>query len=115
MRETLGLITVGIHSRFNHLCHALHGHARLQHIRHNVERSTMADTPIIFKRNKAKHVQRARDGSPEASQQTTETNSNEPSMSVLSTKLKNKAKRGSKPKTALSFGGDREVRVTFYA
>lgn len=68
----------------------------------------MADTPIIFKRTKAKHVQRARDGSPEAPQQTTETNTNESSMSVLSTKLKNKTKRGSKPKTALSFGGDRE-------
>ena len=69
------------------------------------------ETPLIFKRKKAKSAQRTRDASPENDSATTTQGAGDDSPSILATKLKNKVKRA-QPKSRLSFGGaDDEVCV----
>ncbi|TFY70970.1 hypothetical protein EVG20_g2035 [Dentipellis fragilis] len=67
----------------------------------------MADSPIIFKRTKAKHAQRARD-SPADTLDEQQKGEEEPSPSSLATKVRNKAKQRTKPKSNLSFGGEED-------
>ena len=69
------------------------------------------ETPLIFKRKKAKSAQRTRDTSPVNDSATTAQGAGDDSPSILATKLKNKVKRA-QPKSRLSFGGaDDEVCV----
>lgn len=75
----------------------------------------MADAPVVFKRGKQKHAQRSRVSTPDITSQEeggSEVAEGEDSPSVLASKLKNKIKARSKPKSTLSFGGDEEVRVS---
>ncbi|THH09290.1 hypothetical protein EW146_g8722 [Bondarzewia mesenterica] len=75
----------------------------------------MSDAPIIFKRTKSKHTQKAREGILDTTQDTADVaNNDEPSPSTLATKLKNKAKQRTKPKSTLSFGGEDEGEVEVF-
>ncbi|KAA1469958.1 GCFC-domain-containing protein [Dentipellis sp. KUC8613] len=67
----------------------------------------MADSPIIFKRTKAKHTQRARETPAETPVEQPK-GEEEPSPSSLATKVRNKAKQRAKPKSNLSFGGEED-------
>jgi len=70
----------------------------------------MSDPPVIFKRTKFKANQRAREGSQQdAREQPARTTEDEPSPSAVASKIKNKAKQRTKPKTSLSFGAEEEV------
>ncbi|KXN82858.1 GC-rich sequence DNA-binding factor 2 [Leucoagaricus sp. SymC.cos] len=70
--------------------------------------------PLIFKRTKSKPAQRKRDVSPEGAKIERKDGDgeqdavSEESPSTLATKLKNKAKKNTKTKSKLSFGGDDE-------
>ena len=69
----------------------------------------MAEPPVMFKRTKSKHTQRARVSTPdEDTAPTTEGAETEEPPSVLAAKLKKKTR--TKAKSTLSFGGDEEVR-----
>lgn len=74
----------------------------------------MAEPAIKFKRSKAKQTtSRNRDSpAPDISERASanEPVDDSPSPAILASKVKNKAKQRTKPKTALSFGGDVEVR-----
>jgi hypothetical protein len=71
----------------------------------------MSDAPVIFKRTKAKANQRAREEpKQDAQDQSVNLTEDEPSPSAVASKIKNKAKQRAKPKTALSFGAEEEVR-----
>jgi GC-rich sequence DNA-binding factor len=70
----------------------------------------MSDSPVIFKRSKAKANQRAREEPRQDPQeQRVQSTEDEPSPSALASKIKNKAKQRVKPKTSLSFGVEEEV------
>jgi GC-rich sequence DNA-binding factor len=70
----------------------------------------MSDTPVIFKRSKAKANQRAREEpQQDAQEQRVQSIEDEPSPSALVSKIKNKTKQRVKPKTSLSFGVEEEV------
>ncbi|KAF9483419.1 hypothetical protein BDN70DRAFT_873928 [Pholiota conissans] len=66
-----------------------------------------SDSPVIFKRSKAKPAVRARAISPDADAKLTAIQTAEDSPTTLATKLKNKIKK-TKTKSRLSFGGDEE-------
>jgi hypothetical protein len=71
----------------------------------------MSDAPVIFKRTKAKANQRAREEpKQDAQDQSVNLTEDEPSPSAVASKIRNKAKQRAKPKTALSFGAEEEVR-----
>jgi hypothetical protein len=65
---------------------------------------SMASSPVIFKRTKAKTALRARQSSPDNDSETAGTANGDDSPSTLATKLKIKVKK--KPRSRLSFGGD---------
>jgi GC-rich sequence DNA-binding factor len=71
-----------------------------------------SDSPVIFKRSKAKSAARARPVSPEKDAETSTSQTVEDSPITLATKLKNKIKK-TKTKSRLSFGGDEEVSFIF--
>jgi hypothetical protein len=75
-----------------------------------VARTTMSDTPVIFKRSKFKANQRAREGpQQDAQEQRVQSTEDEPSPSALASKIRNKARQRVQPKTSLSFGAEEEV------
>ncbi|EIW80893.1 GCFC-domain-containing protein [Coniophora puteana RWD-64-598 SS2] len=66
------------------------------------------DSPVVFKRSKARPGQRTREKSPDAAAAANASlNEAEDSPITLASKLRNKTKRA-KPKAKLSFGGDNE-------
>ena len=70
----------------------------------------MSDTPVIFKKSKAKANQRAREEpQQDAQEQRVQSTEDEPSPSALASKIRHKAKQRVKPKTSLSFGVEEEV------
>ena len=73
----------------------------------------MAEPTVVFKRTKSKHAQRARISTPDPDAAPTNgenAEEAEESATSIAAKLKKKSKARAKPKTALSFGGDEEVR-----
>ncbi len=73
----------------------------------------MSDSPVIFKRTKFKASQRAREEQqPETQDQQVQSTGEEPSPSVVASKIRNKAKQRVKQKTSLSFGAEEEVGQT---
>lgn len=79
----------------------------------NVTINMSSDSPVIFKRSKAKPAARARPVSPEQDAETSASQTVEDSPSTLATKLKNKIKK-TKTKSRLSFGGDDEVSFILF-
>jgi GC-rich sequence DNA-binding factor len=70
----------------------------------------MSDSPVIFKRSKFKANQRAREEPQQnAQEQPVQSTEDEPSPSTLASKIRNKARQRTKPKTSLSFGVEEEV------
>lgn len=72
----------------------------------------MSDPPVVFKRTKAKANQRAREEQqPDARDQQVQATEDEPSPSIVASKIRTKAKQRVKQKTSLSFGAE-EVTPT---
>ncbi|KAH9179210.1 GCFC-domain-containing protein [Lactarius sanguifluus] len=70
----------------------------------------MSDTPVIFKRTKAKANQRAREET-QQDEQGQQVQVIEPSPSAVASKIRNKAKQRAKTKTSLSFGAEEEEAI----
>ncbi|KAI1794968.1 GCFC-domain-containing protein [Ganoderma leucocontextum] len=74
----------------------------------------MADPPVLFKRNKPKHSQRARISTPDPGAAPAPEEDEEEEMEAeespiaIAAKLKKKTRTRTKPKTTLSFGGEEE-------